>query len=77
MAYKMSEKVILHDLRRAKITWGMQLEMARKYNQGNIAFAELGANSRQRAWAIVNRINKMDTELLEKITRVAIKYGLF
>jgi hypothetical protein len=77
MAYTKSEKRILADLKQAEITWGMQLEMARKYNQGDTTFAELGANSRQRAHQIVNKIRKMDVALLERITKIAQENNLF
>ena len=77
MAYRMTDKRILEDLKKSNFTWGMQLEMARKYNQGDTTFAELGANSRQRAHQIVKKINKMDVELLERITKVAQENDLF
>ena len=31
--YTITDKRILEDLKKSKFTWGMQLEMARKYNQ--------------------------------------------
>lgn len=77
MKITMTKSRILKDLRSAKITWGMQLEMARKYNQGNTTFAELGANSKQRAKQIVDKINKMDTYLLERITKIAEENKLY
>lgn len=77
MAYTKSEKRILADLKQAEITWGMQLEMARKYNQGDTTFANLGAGTKQRAFQIVNRINQMDTALLERITKIAQENNLF
>ena len=51
--------------------------MARKYNQGDTTFAKLGAGTKQRAFQIVNRINQMDTSLLERITKIAQENNLF
>lgn len=76
MKITMTEARIIKDLKSAKITWGMQLEMARKYNQGDEVFARLGANSKQRAKQIVDKINNMDTALIEKITKIAEKHNL-
>jgi hypothetical protein len=75
--YTMSDKRILEDLNKSNFTWGMQLEMARKYNQGDTTFANLGAGTKQRAFQIVNRINQMDTALLERITKIAQENNLF
>jgi len=75
--YTITDKRILEDLKKSKFTWGMQLEMARKYNQGDTTFAKLGAGSKQRAFQIVNRINQMDANLLERITKLAQENNLF
>lgn len=75
--YTITDKRILEDLKKSKFTWGMQLEMTRKYNQGDTTFAKLGAGSKQRAFQIVNRINQMDANLLERITKIAQENNLF
>lgn len=82
--YTISDKRILADLKKSNITFGMKLEMARKYNQGDTTFAKLateyeGVNSRQRAEKIVNHITilSMDIELLERYTKIAQENNLF
>lgn len=75
--YTRTDKRILEDLKKSNFTWGMQLEMARKYNQGDTTFAELGAGTKQRAQQIVTKINNMDTDLLERITKIAQENNLF
>lgn len=75
--YTISDKRILEDLRKSNFTWSMQLEMARKYNQGDTTFSRLGANNRQRAHQIVNKIRKMDVALIERITQIAQENNLF
>lgn len=75
--YTITDKRILEDLKKSKFTWGMQLEMARKYNHGDTTFAKLCAGSKQRAFQIVNRINQMDANLLERITKIAQENNLF
>lgn len=75
--YTMSDKRILEDLKKGKIPFGMQLEMARKYNQGDTTFAALGANSRQRGKQIVDRILNMSVELLERFTKIAQENNLY
>lgn len=75
--YTISDARILADLKQAKITWSMQLEMARKYNQGDTTFAQLGANNKQRAERIVKRISNMDVELIERITKIAQENNLY
>ena len=75
--YNMSDKRILEDLKKSKITWGMKLEMARKYNQGDTIFAKLGANSKQRAKQIVDHISNMDIKLIERYTKIAEANDLY
>lgn len=77
MAYTMSDKRILEDLKKSSFKWSEQLEMARKYNQNNTAYIRLGANNKMRAFQIVKRINNMDIELLERITKIAQENDLF
>jgi len=77
--YTVSDARILRDLKQSSLTWNMQLEMARKYNQGDSTFMQLASEhlmSHQAIQAIVKRILKMDTKTLERIARIAEQNGL-
>ena len=68
MKYTISDKRILEDLKKSTLTFGMQLEMARKYNQGDTSFAKLVADkdiSRSRAEQIV-KILRIFTQCTSK-----------
>jgi predicted DNA-binding protein YlxM (UPF0122 family) len=79
--YSITDKRILEDLKKSTITWSMQLEMTRKYNQGDKSFADLvaeGANlSRSRVHQIVKKISSMDIKEIERISKIAIDNDLF